>query len=206
MIRSGAKKLMHDSDQAVVPIHHLGVHSSPLATQRSPGNVAELYYTDGEPVSSTVGTAFVQLTGGASLVALSWVLFGNVGLALAIVYAAGYFGEQLANVLAVVIRIPPLTLMLGAGLFLRNVPGPWMSLVQEVPADWTGALRTVATAVIILRAGMNVDLATVRQYWFGISCLAVVPGFCETIMVACLTQLLFETGWAWALMAGRSQR
>lgn len=40
---------------------------------------------------------------------------------------------QLAKALAHKINIPPLTFMLGAGLLLRNVPGPWRQLMMEVP-------------------------------------------------------------------------
>jgi len=60
-----------------------------------------------------------------------------------------------------------------------------------VPSDWAGALRTVATAVIILRAGMHLDLAAVRAHWFGIACLAVLPGWSEALMVLSLLYVLF---------------
>ncbi|KAJ1486549.1 hypothetical protein T484DRAFT_1789124 [Baffinella frigidus] len=154
----------------VVPIHQLGTHSRQPATQS--GRVAELYYSEGEPLASGVVSTAVKMAGMVSFCALGWVLFGRVGLALSLIYAAGFLADQVAKALAIFIKIPPLSLMLAAGLILRNVPGPWRDLMQEVPSEWFGALRTVATAVIILRAGMYIDLAGVRANWFGIVCLA----------------------------------
>ena len=47
---------------------------------------------------------------------------------------------QVAKALAMFIKIPPLSLMLAAGLLLRNVPGPWRELMEEVPTSSSSSL------------------------------------------------------------------
>ena len=67
------------------------------------------------------------------------------GLALALIYAAGYVGERVVSVWGKSIKMPTLAGMLLAGLALRNVPGPWRNLLAVTPRDWLSALRTAAT-------------------------------------------------------------
>jgi len=59
--------------------------------------VAELYYSEGEPMASDVVSAGVMLGGLVSFVALGWVLFGRVGLALSLIYAAGFLADQVCR-------------------------------------------------------------------------------------------------------------
>ena len=69
----------------------------------------------------------------------------GAGLALALIYAAGYVGERVVSVWGKSLKIPTLAGMLLAGLALRNVPGPWRDLLAAPPRDWLSALRTLAT-------------------------------------------------------------
>ncbi|KAJ1492362.1 hypothetical protein T484DRAFT_1880994 [Baffinella frigidus] len=80
-------------------------------------------------MASELGNEVWRLVSAIALVALMRVLFDRAGLVLGIVYAAGFFAEQLAKALAHKINIPPLTFMLGAGLLLRNLPGDWTKAI-----------------------------------------------------------------------------
>ncbi len=134
--------------------------------------------------------------------ALVWVFFGRPGLALALIYAAGYVGERVVAAWGQAVKLPTLAGMLLAGLLLRNVPGPWRGLLAESPADWLAALRTVATAVIILRAGMSLSLPKMMADARGILALSFLPGLCEVATVMVISRCLLDVSWTWGIMAG----
>ena len=126
----------------------------------------------------------------------------GAGLALAVIYAAGYVGERAALVWGKKIKLPALAGSLVVGLLLRNVPGPWRTLLAESPYAWLGAVRTVGTAVIILRAGMGLNLPKVMADARGIVALSLLPGLCEVVTVMLITRALLGVSWTWGLMAG----
>jgi len=64
----------------------------------------------------------------------------RAGLALALIYAAGYVGERVVLVWGKAIHMPALAGSLIAGLALRNVPGPWRPLMAATPGDWLAAV------------------------------------------------------------------
>jgi len=134
--------------------------------------------------------------------ALVWVFFGRPGLSLALIYAAGYVGERVVAAWGKAVKLPTLAGMLLAGLLLRNVPGPWRDLLAESPADWLAALRTVATAVIILRAGMSLSLPKMMADARGIFALSLLPGLCEVATVMAISRCLLDVSWTWGIMAG----
>ena len=73
------------------------------------------------------------------------------------------------------------------------------------PGDWLAALRTVATAVIILRAGMSLSVTKMTRDLRGILLLGLAPGMCEATVVMLLSRMLLDVSWAWGLMAGFMQ-
>ena len=68
------------------------------------------------------------------------------------------------------------------------------------PGDWLAALRTVATAVIILRAGMSLSVPKMTRDLRGILLLGLAPGMCEATVVMLLSRMLLDVSWAWGLM------
>ena len=50
-----------------------------------------------EPMASALGNEAWRLVSAIALVALLWVLFDRPGLVLGIIYAAGYFAEQVCK-------------------------------------------------------------------------------------------------------------
>jgi len=64
----------------------------------------------------------------------------RAGLALALIYAAGFVGERVVLVWGKAINIPGHAGSLIAGLVLRNVPGPWRPLLAATPGDWLAAV------------------------------------------------------------------
>ena len=126
----------------------------------------------------------------------------GAGLALAVIYAAGYVGERAALVWGKSVKLPALAGSLLMGLLLRNVPGPWRTLLASTPSDWLGAVRTVGTAAIILRAGMGISLPKVMADARGIAALSLLPALCEVVTVMLITRALLGVTWTWGVMAG----
>lgn len=116
-------------------------------------------------------------------------------LDLALLLASATLGGRLARGAG----FPPLVGMLAAGLLLRNVPG---GLLDDLPDDWSSALRLVALTVILLRAGLGLDLATLRRLRATVARLAVLPNLAEAATVAAAASLLFDFPVAWALLLG----
>ena len=44
-------------------------------------------------------------------------------------------------------------------------PTPDTLQPTQLPVDWAKAIRTLATAVLILRAGMRIDISEIKAHW-----------------------------------------
>ena len=143
-----------------------------------------------------------ELIALTAISACVWVLFGEGGLSLALIYVMGYVGERLTRFKSCCFKLPTLAGMLIGGLVLRNVPGPWRELVSRAPTVWLSALRSIATAVIILRAGMSLDGQKIKTDLSGILALGFLPGIFEALVVMLMWKYMLSVSWAWGLMAG----
>ena len=83
-------------------------------------------------------------------------MFVNEVVALVLLLLAAVGGGFVAQRL----RLPPLVGMLVAGLVLRNAPG---ELLQALPNSWSVALRLLALTVILLRAGLGLNLDALQR-------------------------------------------
>eukprot|EP00938_MAST-03A_sp_MAST-3A-sp1_P004635 g4635.t1 len=98
------------------------------------------------------------------------------------------------------IRLPPLLGMLLAGLLLRNVPG---DLLQHIPNSWSSVIRKSALTIILTRAGMGLNLKSLREKGASTLRLAITPCVSEAIFVTLLTKLFrSETPWALCVTLG----
>lgn len=98
-------------------------------------------------------------------------------------------------------NLPPLLGMLIVGVLLRNVPG--IKIVGEsIDPKWSGHLRKLALTVILLRAGLGLDIVKLRKLSFAVLRLAFTPCLCEAITVGIVSHFLLGFPWTWSLMLG----
>jgi NhaP-type Na+/H+ or K+/H+ antiporter len=116
-------------------------------------------------------------------------------LALCSLLAAATVGGRLATRL----KLPALVGMLFAGLALRNVPG---NLLGALPDSWSVALRLLALSIILLRAGLGLDLDALRRLHLTFLRLAFLPNLAEAATVAIVAGVLLDMPATWALLLG----
>ncbi len=97
------------------------------------------------------------------------------------------------------LRLPPLVGMLLAGLALRNAAA---SLIAEIPDSWSVTLRLLALTVILLRAGLGLDLDALVRLRGAFLRLSFLPNLAEAATVAIVAGLLFDLPATWALLLG----
>jgi hypothetical protein len=86
------------------------------------------------------------------------------------------------------LKIPALTGMIVAGVALRNT-----GAIDGLPHTWMSILKAAAEAIIMLRAGMGLDLSILKKsggMFFG---LAVIPGLVEAAVAALLSTVVFKS-------------
>ena len=123
-------------------------------------------------ISSVVRAAYVLFT-AATLYLILYILLGScmlpqgAGWALVLLYAVAFCLGRLVPLLYR--RLPPLLGMLAAGLMMRNLPGAPLDtsraplLLGHAFDWWSRWTRAVALAVIMLRAGLGLDLNKLRK-------------------------------------------
>uniref|UniRef100_A0A8C9SLP1 Cation/H+ exchanger transmembrane domain-containing protein n=1 Tax=Scleropages formosus TaxID=113540 RepID=A0A8C9SLP1_SCLFO len=95
---------------------------------------------------------------------------------------------------------PPLLGMLLAGFVLRNVP--YITSAVYIDQNWSAALRNIALAIILTRAGLGLDASALRK--LKAVCLRVAVGPCmvEACTVALVSHFLMDLPWIWAFILG----
>jgi hypothetical protein len=144
----------------------------------------------------TIGN-LLPLLGGA-------IAPNGAGFALGLLYAFSTFCSAVVKFISP--RLPPLLGMLLAGLLLRNIH-PWF-LGAEVPLLghsfewWSFTLRSSALAVIMLRAGLGLDLEKLRVMGLVTARLACFPCLAEATTVALVSRFILDLPAAWAGLLG----
>ncbi len=121
--------------------------------------------------------------------------FANEIGSLGVLFLASVGGGYVAKAL----RLPPLLGMLLAGIAVRNLPG---ELLDDLPESWSVALRLTALAIILLRAGLGLDLPALIDLRVNLVRLAVLPNMAEAAIVAASAIFLLEFPVVWALLLG----
>lgn len=116
-------------------------------------------------------------------------------LALGVLFAAAVLGGLLVRSL----RMPPLLGMLLAGIAVRNLPG---DLLSDLPDDWSIALRLVALTIILLRAGLGLDLDALAGVRSDLIRLAFLPNLSEAATVAVVAKVALDMPLLWGLLLG----
>lgn len=128
----------------------------------------------------------------------------GVGFALLLLYICakllGIAVHALSN------RLPPLLGMLVAGLALRNIPGEPLrarhSLLHYDFEWWSRTLRSGALAIIMLRAGLGLDLDKLRKMGVVTARLSFLPCFSEALTIALLSVPLLDLPVVWGGVLG----
>ena len=105
-----------------------------------------------------------------------------------------------AGWLVQLVRLPPLLGMLVTGIVLNNVPG--IDVARGLDPAWSSTVRSVALAIILLRAGLGLDPAALRKLSGVVLRLACCPCLVETLVVAVSARLLLSLPWTWGFMLG----
>lgn len=86
------------------------------------------------------------------------------------------------------IRFPSIVGMMLVGFILRNLMGP---ILDPLPDSWIFAARQACAVVVVLRAGMEVEVNKLRELGFSTLRLIFLPGLCEVFVIAILAQSIF---------------
>ncbi len=108
-------------------------------------------------------------------------------------------GAWVGGRLAARVGAPPLVGMLLAGLLLRNLPG---ELLAALPDSWSIGLRLFALTIILLRAGLGLDLEALRRLKAAFLRLAMLPNLTEAATVALAAVVLLNMPAIWAMLLG----
>ncbi|XP_033121742.1 sodium/hydrogen exchanger 9B2-like [Anneissia japonica] len=131
-----------------------------------------------------------------------WVITGDealpggnlFGLFILVVFS------QLCGSLIQLIKLPELLGMLIVGFLLGNVPA--INFAEDIHPEWSSSLRSMALVVILIRAGLGLDAAALRQ----LSCVCIrlccMPCVAEATTVAIAANLLLGFPWVWGFMMG----
>jgi NhaP-type Na+/H+ or K+/H+ antiporter len=84
---------------------------------------------------------------------------------------------------------PPLLGMMVFSFILRNIPG---SPVDRLPSTWSSALRAVCLTIILLRAGLGLNLQKLRKLAGATFRLSLFPNMAEALVVACVAIGIFS--------------
>ncbi|XP_064198169.1 sodium/hydrogen exchanger 9B2-like [Anguilla rostrata] len=95
---------------------------------------------------------------------------------------------------------PPLLGMLLAGILLRNIPV--VTDAVHIDVRWSSALRNIALAIILTRAGLGLNASALKK--LKAVCLRVAVGPCslEACTVAVLSHLMMGLPWIWSFILG----
>eukprot|EP00927_Polykrikos_kofoidii_P047829 TRINITY_DN4210_c0_g2_i1.p1 TRINITY_DN4210_c0_g2~~TRINITY_DN4210_c0_g2_i1.p1 ORF type:complete len:693 (-),score=114.69 TRINITY_DN4210_c0_g2_i1:262-2340(-) len=122
------------------------------------------------------------------------MLPGEKGFALYACWVAGITGGKLFGCG----HQPPLLGMLIAGIVLRNTS----SIVEPLPEAWSAAVRVFGLSVILMRSGLELDLAGLWKIGAACGRLTVLPGCCEALTVGIVSMLMFGMPFPLALALG----
>ena len=125
----------------------------------------------------------------------------GAGWALILLYICSTIAGKLLPLVAK--RLPPLLAMLAVGLLLRNLPGGPLDTATaplffgNTFSWWSRWLRAAALAVIMLRAGLGLDLDKLRKLGLATARLAFLPCLCEALTVLAISYPLLGLPPAW---------
>lgn len=97
------------------------------------------------------------------------------------------------------VGIPPLLGQLIAGIVLKNFPG---TPVEGMEESWAGKIRAIGLCLILMRSGLEIDVAAVLKQGWVAARLTVLPGVSEALAVAGAGMLIFGMPFTLAISMG----
>lgn len=126
---------------------------------------------------------------------------GNL-FGITIIFLCALIGGKLVELIRLpnLPPFPPLLGMLLMGFLLRNIPV--VTTGVYVDYKWSAALRNIALAVILARAGLGLDPSALKK--LKAVCLRVSVGPCmiEACTVALVSHFLMGLPWIWGFILG----
>lgn len=118
---------------------------------------------------------------------------------LLLVWVTAYNAGELVDLM----RVPKSVGMLAAGLILVNLPAAPDShlplALAHLSSQWGKDIRAAALALVLLRAGLGIDLAAVRRNGLAFYAMAVLPSAIESVVGAGIATSLFGMPYVMAL-------
>uniref|UniRef100_A0A8B9HHM4 Cation/H+ exchanger transmembrane domain-containing protein n=1 Tax=Astyanax mexicanus TaxID=7994 RepID=A0A8B9HHM4_ASTMX len=145
---------------------------------------------------------------GVLLFGVVWAIVGPLCVpgqnlfGLVVLFLSAVCGGKLVGMiqLPTLPPLPPLLGMLLMGLVLRNVP--YVSEAVYIDQKWSSALRSVALAIILTRAGLGLNPAALRRLKAVCVRVAVGPCTTEACTVAVISHFLMGLPWIWGFILG----
>ncbi|XP_056422346.1 sodium/hydrogen exchanger 9B2 [Hyla sarda] len=126
---------------------------------------------------------------------------GNLFGILALLVCA-LFGGKLVGLIKIrnLPPLPPLLGMLLAGFLIRNIP--YVTDKVQITYQWSAALRNIALAIILTRAGLGLDPKALRKLKAVCLRLSLGPCAIESCTAALMSYLLMGLPLTWGFMLG----
>ncbi|KAM3937161.1 sodium/hydrogen exchanger 9B2-like [Leptodactylus fuscus] len=124
-------------------------------------------------------------------------LFGILALLL-----CAFIGGKLVGLIRIrnLPPLPPLLGMLLAGFLIRNIP--FVTDQVQISYKWSAALRNIALAIILARAGLGLDPKALRKLKAVCLRLSLGPCAIESCAAALFSYLLMKLPLIWGFMLG----
>ncbi|XP_064487152.1 sodium/hydrogen exchanger 9B2-like [Ornithodoros turicata] len=106
----------------------------------------------------------------------------------------------IAGMFAKLIQLPPLLGMLIMGFALRNIDA--IDIAQYIDPVWGGDLRSMALILILLRAGLGLDPAVLRNLKGACLRLTFCPCLTECLIVTIASHFYLGFPWLWGTLLG----
>ncbi|XP_071974861.1 sodium/hydrogen exchanger 9B2-like isoform X2 [Engystomops pustulosus] len=126
---------------------------------------------------------------------------GNLFGILALLFCA-VIGGKLIGLIRIrnLPPLPPLLGMLLAGFLIRNIP--FITDQVQISYKWSAALRNIALAIILTRAGLGLDPKALRKLKAVCLRLSLGPCCIESCSAALMSYLLMGLPLTWGFMLG----
>jgi len=97
------------------------------------------------------------------------------------------------------LNIPPLLGYLVAGIILRNT---LKSFCSTILPDWSAGIRCIGLGNILMIAGLEIDVQSLRRIGWVVFRLTVMPGVSEAIAIGCVGSVIFSMPFFLSLSMG----
>ena len=142
------------------------------------------------------------------LICLAWAILwlatnDELGLHGTILAVSTLFATSIVSgLISEIAQLPSLVGMLLAGFTLRNVSETLNVDLFIVDSKWSSTIRSAALVIILLRAGLGIDMDKVYRLSTSVTLLALLPNVVEATFDAGLAVSFFGMPWVFAYMLG----